>query len=634
MTQSATPRVPVDISPATRCLATEGGPSWTPQFGAWPVRECWHFRIWAPEADCVEVVLDQNRSRPLLRRPDGTFTGAWTGLRAGERYWYRVNGRGPYPDPASRAQPLGVHGPSQLVDPRNYRWRDDGWKNRAFHKAIIYELHVGTFTPEGTFAAAAQKLPILRDLGITAVELMPLADFAGCRNWGYDGVAFYAPAHVYGTPDDLRAFVDAAHALDIAVLLDVVYNHLGPDGAYHTSFAAEWLTPGGPWGAAINLRGEAGRMVSTTLIDNALYWLHEFHIDGLRLDATHALADEEERPFLRELVATLRERAPRATWIIAEDERNERRLLRPLDEGGCGLDAVWADDFHHQVRRHLTGERDGYYQDYEGTTEAIAQTIQHGWFYQGQHSAHKGASRGTPTMGAAAAQFVVCLQNHDQVGNRAFGDRLHHAIDLASWRAASVLLFIVPETPLLFMGQEWAASTPFRYFTDHADALGKAVSEGRRREFAHFTNYQDDAAAIPDPQALDTFTDSRLDWSERDQGSHQAIWRLYQDVIGLRRTSLPSPATLADCKARALDADTLVVQRHMTDAGTLVGIIRLRGAGRVTLAKPPASAVDVLLSTEDVAYALDSQPVCVSSDASTITVHFTRPGALLLRLSA
>jgi maltooligosyltrehalose trehalohydrolase len=622
MTQPTT-QMPTAISP------TKG---WQPAIGAWPDGADWRFQVWA-QARSVRLVRPDAPSRELTPRGAGIFEGRWDDFRAGQRYGYLIDGRGPYPDPASRSQPDGVFALSALVDPRSFEWTDQAWRGTDLRRAVIYELHVGTFTEEGTLAAAAARLDELARLGVTAVELMPLADFAGDRNWGYDGVALFATARPYGTPDDLRRFVDRAHGLGLAVLIDVVYNHFGPAGAFHREFHPHYFSAeSSPWGQAINLSGPGSEHVRSFFTENALMWLHEFHADGLRLDAVHAFLDGDRPPFVRELVETVRARGPaRRVILTAEDERNEARLVRPAPHEGWGLDAVWADDLHHHVRARLAGDRDGYFEDFSGTTEAIADTLEHGWHYRGQRSAHHERPRGTPTAGLSLDRFVVCLQNHDQIGNRAFGDRLHHTIDLAAWRAASVLLFVAPETPLLFMGQEWAASTPFRYFTDHEGDLGEQITIGRRREFGRFAAFRDPERmqAIPDPQAIATFERSRLDWAERAREPHASVWRLYSALAALRRGLVPEISGAASV-ARALDEHTLAVERR-TDAGLLVAVIRLgEGAGRVEVPALAARLDRVRLTTEDREFATDPQPSTVRWSPETLVVEFTRPGAVVL----
>jgi maltooligosyltrehalose trehalohydrolase len=563
------------------------------------------------------------------------------GVRRGQLYRYRVDGEGPFPDPASRFQPRGVHGPSQVVDARRFRWSDARWRGLALEALVVYELHVGTFSPEGTFDGVRKRLRHLRDLGVTAVELMPLADFAGMRNWGYDGVCLFAPARCYGTPDDLRRLVDSAHRVGLGVILDVVFNHLGPDGAYHGAFSRRYFSRRHrtPWGAAMNLDGPGAAMVRETFVENALHWAHEYHVDGLRLDATHALIDDGPRHFLAELTSRVRAGAPKRTppLLIAEDHRNLAHMLRPEAVGGWGLDAVWADDFHHQVRRAVAGDSEGYYADFSGTTADICESVQSGWFFRGQRSKHLGRRRGTDPTGIAPRRFVVCLQNHDQVGNRACGERLHHQIPAAAFRAAAVLLLCAPETPLLFMGQEWAATTPFLYFTDHEPKLGRLVTNGRRREFESFSAFTDPKvrARIPDPQAPETFLASRLDWTEIEREPHASILRLHRALLRLRRTE---PALRrADWKgveARPLDEDCLSLRRRAPGSELLV-IVRLRGAGGVAVPPPTRwRRWRLLFSTEDTRVCPDPTPAEASLSRNPPSMRFSRPGAVILKSRA
>jgi maltooligosyltrehalose trehalohydrolase len=611
--------------------------AWHPGIGAWPEDGAWCFRVWAPDAGEVELVSVDGGTRTLAPAADGYFEARCPHLQAGELYRYRLDGRGPFPDPASRSQPQGVHGPSQLVDPAMFPWTDAGWQGVALPDLVIYELHVGTFSPEGTFAGAIARLPVLTDLGVTAIELMPVASFPGARNWGYDGAALFAPDASYGGPDGLRALVDAAHGRGIAVLLDVVYNHFGPDGAYQTQFARRYVAEApGAWGHVPNLREEGHEEVRAFYVDNALHWLHEYHLDGLRLDATHAFVDAGARPFLDELVASVRAAAPRPVLLIAEDDRNERRLIEPAGRGGAGLDGVWADDIHHQVRVAVAGDRDGYYADYDGSASAIADAIGHGWFYRGAASALRGRPRGTATDGLPLAAFVACLQNHDQIGNRAFGDRLHHVVDLAAWRALSVLLLSLPETPLLFMGQEWAATSPFQYFTDHPGELGEAVDRGRRAEFARFAAFGD-GREIPAPQAESTFARSRLAWAELATEPHRSIWRLYRDAIACRRAHLIAPlAPVGSVAARAPDPDAVVVEGRGRDGCRYACVCRLRGAGPVRYRPGPLAHGPepdhwgVALSSEDALYAQDPVPVGINPRSPHVELVFGRPGAVVL----
>jgi len=621
--------------------------SWQPRLGARPGPSGTEFRVWAPSSSRVELIVDTPGSgddaRVMRAGPDGTFEATFADLGPGALYRFRVDGQGPFPDPASRFQPVGVHGPSMVIDPAAFAWSDQRWRGIPLEDLIVYELHVGTFTPAGTFAGVAERLPYLRDLGVTAVELMPLADFPGSRNWGYDGAALFAPARCYGPPDALRRLVDEAHRIGLAVLVDVVYNHVGPDGAYLNAFSPFYFTDrhSSPWGAGVNLDGERSADVRSFFIENALRWVHEYHVDGLRLDATHAIEDDGPRHFLAELTERVKASTPgREVLVVAEDSRNLARIVTPVDHGGWGLDAMWTDDLHHQLRRRLAGDADGYYQDYRGTTADIATTIRQGWFFTGQHSAFLDQARGTDPSGVPLRRCVVCLQNHDQIGNRAFGERLHHQIDLAAYRAVSALLLVAPETPLLFMGQEWAASSPFLFFTDHHAELGRLVTDGRRREFARFAAFADPAtrARIPDPQDERTFRTSRLDWHERAREPHAGTLRLYSAMLALRR-GRPALQAASPSEVFALDASTLAVRRTGPE-DTMLAVVRLEGAGSVELGPALAGMLHgdaprddagwtVVLHTEEDRFATDAAPPVLR--AGTVpAVDFARPSAILI----
>jgi maltooligosyltrehalose trehalohydrolase len=596
------------------------------------------FTVWAPERASVDLVVGTT-IRPLSREACGYWSAAFDDARPGTLYRYRLDGRDDqvFPDPASRYQPQGVHGPSQVVDATTFPWTDREWRVPRLDSIVFYELHVGTFTPEGTFRGAIERLPCLMDLGVTAIELMPVADFSGMRNWGYDGVALFAPARAYGTPDDLRALVDAAHRHGLAVFFDVVYNHLGPDGAYANAFSPHYFTDRhkSPWGKGVNLDGPHSADVRRFFIENALHWVREYHVDGLRLDATHELQDDGPTHFLAELTATVRDRTGVPVLFVAEDHRNFARMLR-AGEGGYGIDGVWADDFHHHARVHTTQERDGYYADFTGEAADLATTLRQGWFFTGQDSTYLGESRGTDPGGLSPKQFVVCIQNHDQIGNRADGARLNHQVDEATFRALSTLLLVAPQTPLLFMGQEWAASTPFLYFTDHHDELGRKITEGRREEFRSFAAFADEArhAVVPDPQAPETFERSRLRWEEMSREPHARVRRLYQRLLRARAAS-PAMRT-RDRRAfdvRALDEATLLltlVAGAQPGADDVTTVVRLSGAGSVALPDARRTWRDVVLTTEDPDVAHDARPIRVDT-AMPLTIHFERPGAIVFR---
>jgi maltooligosyltrehalose trehalohydrolase len=580
----------------------------------------------------VDLVLDDRPAepRPLSRDVDGYWQGDAGDVHAGARYRYRLDGRDDqlFPDPASRSQPDGVHGPSEVIDPSVFRWTDDDWQAPAFRDVVFYELHVGTFTPEGSYRAVIDRLPYLVQLGVTAIELMPVADFPGNRNWGYDGVAIFAPARCYGSPDDLRALVDAAHRHRLAVFLDVVYNHLGPDGAYANAFSAYYFTDAhrSPWGRGVNLDGPHSGPVRRFFIENALHWVSEYHIDGLRLDATHALQDQSLPHFLTELTSTVRQRAERPVMFVAEDHRNLARLLTPVTAGGYGLDGVWADDFHHQLRVRTAHDSQGYYSDFSGSTADLATTIRQGWFFTGQHSGYLGELRGTDPSSLSLRSMIICIQNHDQVGNRADGARLGQDIDAASYRAATTLLLLAPETPLLFMGEEWAAGSPFLFFTDHGEELGRRITEGRRNEFGAFAAFADahTRGQIPDPQDPETFRRSRLDWLEPRREPHAAHLRLHQRLLALRRGSpAVRDATRATVTVAALDDDTVAVGLACNEGDALIVVARLSSAGAVCL--PLTGDGNVVLTTEDDAFVGQPMPVTVDGSGAAAAVD-SMPG--------
>lgn len=512
------------------------------RFGAAYAPGATRFVVWADDDRQVELMLD-GELYALRPGAGGLREVSVPGIQPGARYGYRINGDGPFPDPASRSQPDGPHGLSAVVDSSAHVWRHDTFRTPPLREAVLYEMHIGAFTAEGTYRAARERLPHLRDLGVNVLEIMPLAECPGRWNWGYDGVGLYAPYHVYGPPGDLRAFVDEAHGMELAVLLDVVYNHLGPDGAYHGLYSSRYRSSRRqtPWGDGMNFDGDGSANMRAFFIESALHWLEEYHVDGFRLDAVHAIADDSAPHFLEELTAAVHAARPGAL-VMAEDNRNEARLVRPRGQG-YGLDAVWADDFHHHVRRRLAGDRHGYFAAYSGELDAIARTLRDGWFYCGQPTPAGGKPRGASSEGIPRERMVICLQNHDQTGNRALGERLHHQIHPEQWLAASAVLLLAPETPLLFMGQEWAAGSPFLYFTDHHGELGRAVSEGRRQEFAAFPAFSrpDANALIPDPQAGETFFRSKLNWEEVDANGHRECLSWYRELLAFRKTRTTPP---------------------------------------------------------------------------------------------
>jgi malto-oligosyltrehalose trehalohydrolase len=538
------------------------------------------FRLWAPSQARASVIVD-GAEHALEPRADGWFARTLPNARAGSRYAFAFPGVGfRVPDPASRFQPDGVHAPSAVVDPRAYAWRETAWLGRPFHEIVLYELHVGTFTPGGTYASAAERLDDLVRLGVTAVELMPLAQPAGGRNWGYDGVLPFAPQRAYGTPDELKALIDAAHARGLCVFLDAVYNHFGPEGNYLHAYADPFFTERHhtPWGSAINVDGERSATVRDFFVQNALYWLREYRFDGLRLDAVHEIRDDSPRPFLEELAARARAgvEPDRHVHLVLENDANQARLLRSYD-------AQWNDDAHHAFHVLLTGERDGYYRDYaREPARLLGRALAEGFAYQGEASEHRGgAPRGEPSASLPATAFVDFLQNHDQIGNRALGERITMLANEDAVRAATAVLLLAPAIPLLFMGQEWAASTPFLFFSDFGEELGRAVTEGRRREFAAWPAFSDPAtrARIPDPQDPRTLRASALRWEERAEPPHAALLAFHRELLALRAAVIvPRLASGAHGEDHELLAETaLRVRWRFGDGARLTLIANLGG---------------------------------------------------------
>jgi maltooligosyltrehalose trehalohydrolase len=502
------------------------------------------FRVWAPAAQAVEFVTGEQGAgrRTEMQRDNG---GWWRvevkDAEASGGYRYAIDGKGPFPDPRSRWQPGGVHGPSHLVDafPAGAP-AATAFRAKPLREALIYELHVGTFTPPGTYRAAIERLQYLVDLGVTHIELMPLATFPGRHGWGYDGVDLYAPLPAYGTPAELRRFIEECHGRGLAVLLDVVYNHLGPDGNYLGCYGPYFTDRvKTPWGEAINYDGPQSDEVRQFVIDNALMWLCDYGFDGLRLDAVHAIFSFEAIHILEDLAAAVRQRGRelnRNFVLIAESDLNDPKLVYRALRGGYGLDAHWSDDFHHALHRFFTGESTGYYSDFQGLKD-VATALRDGYVYQGQYSSFRRRRHGRPPAGVGADQLVVCAQNHDQIGNRARGERLSMLLDVPRLKAVAALTILSPFVPMLFQGEEWGARTPFLYFTDHQDPnLGHAVTEGRIREFSSFQWVGD----VPDPQAVETFQRSKIDWGEPGRSPHADILDWHRRLIALRAArSLP-----------------------------------------------------------------------------------------------
>ena len=530
-------------------------------------------RVWAPKARQVDVDLTGPSGRQsgehAKPRPMAPASGGWWSLdspdvKPGVDYAFRLDEGDPLPDPRSPWQPEGVHGPSRVVDHAAFKWTDREWRGMHLPSAVLYELHIGTFSAEGTFDGAIRRLDHLVDLGITAVEVMPVAEFSGERNWGYDGVDLYAPHHAYGGPTGFKRFVDTCHRRGLGVVLDVVYNHLGPEGnhlprfgPYFTDFYAT------PWGSAVNFDQRGSHEVRRFMIDSALTWLRDYHLDGLRLDAVHALIDTSAVHVLEQLSVEVEELAAevgRPLHLIAESDLNDPRIIRGREVGGHGLHAQWSDDLHHALHALLTGETNGYYEDF-GSLDDVADALEEAWIYAGRYSRHRDRVHGRPHGGLPGWKFLAYLQNHDQVGNRAIGDRISHDVSLARVKVGAALYLLSPFLPMVFQGEEWAASTPFQYFTGHEDReLGRAVAQGRRSEFASFGWTADE---VPDPQDPATFERSKLQWKELKRQPHADVLEWYQSLIHLRRAT----PDLADGRLDLVrvhaddDACTLIVER-------------------------------------------------------------------------
>jgi maltooligosyltrehalose trehalohydrolase len=540
------------------------------------------FRVWAPGRTVEVHILSPTgeagtgAERVVALEPldRGYHEGVIDGVSPGALYRYRLDGGVERPDPASRAQPQGVHGPSQVVDERAFPWTDEGWTGLPLESYACYELHVGTFTPDGTLEAAIDRLDDLVRLGVTAVEPMPVAPFPGDRNWGYDGVYPFAVHSAYGGPAGLRRFVDACHRRGLAVVLDVVYNHLGPEGnylgAFGPYFTERYLTP---WGAAINFDDAWSDEVRGFFIENALHWITAFHIDALRLDAVHAIVDQSARPFLQELAEAVHARGTRLgrrVHVIAESNLNDPRLLRQPERGGYGLDAQWSDDFHHSLHALLTGERAGYYRDF-GTLRDLEKAFREGFVLSGGYSVYRRRRHGAPSVDIPATRLVVCAQNHDQVGNRPHGERLTRLVSFEALKLAAGTLLLAPFVPLLFMGEEYGETAPFLYFTSHTDPdLAEAVRRGRREEHAARAAAEEGEGReeIPDPQGEETFRRSRLDWALRREGRHRTLLALYTELLRLRK-AVPALASLSKdtMEVHGREAERVLVLRRWTVDG-------------------------------------------------------------------
>ena len=563
----------------TKTAATEKrlGVTYVPSSGA-------EFLVWAPNSRSlgIRVVGRKDKYVPMEPLERGYHYALLEDLCPGDRYLFRLEDGRELPDPASRFQPESVHGPSQIVDVVSFPWTDQGWRAKPLEESVFYELHVGTYTPEGSYESIIPHLAELYDLGVTAIELMPVAQYPGGRNWGYDGVFPFAPQNSYGDPNSLRRLVNAAHGVGLSVALDVVYNHLGPEGNYLSAFGPYFTDRyRTPWGEAINFDAAGSDEVRRFFIENALYWLEDFHFDALRLDAIHGIFDFGARHFLAELtseVTSLSQGLGRPLYLIAESDLNDSRILHEHNDGGYGIDAQWSDDFHHAVHTLLTREKTGYYADFGGIAP-LAATLRNGWYYSGQYSNYRRRSHGNSPRGIACSRFVVCNQNHDQVGNRAAGQRLASLVDFEASKLAAGITLLSPFTPLLFMGEEYGETAPFQYFTSHGDpGLVEAVRKGRREEFAAF-GWQD---IVPDPQDEATFDRSHLDHSLKAKEPHRTLLSFYQQLLRIRREHrIGFPASWS---VHEFPSDGILILREH-DSGTFVMLFNF-SESHVTVHRP------------------------------------------------
>jgi maltooligosyltrehalose trehalohydrolase len=574
------------------------------------------FVVWAPAHRKVELVLEEpTDTLPMASGGDGYFALLTSRAHPGARYWFRVDGEGPFPDPASRFQPDGPYGPSEVIDPGAYAWADAEWPGADLRGQVLYELHPGTFTREGTWTAAQRELPRLSQLGASLIEMMPVADFAGSFGWGYDGVDLFAPSRLYGRPDDLRRFVDAAHALGLGVILDVVYNHLGPEGNYLRHFSPDYFTDRyvNEWGDAINFDGDSSAGVRQFFIGNAGYWIDEFHFDGLRLDATQQIFDSSPEHVLAAIARRVRDAAAgRRTVIVAENEPQLAALARPLDRGGYGLDALWNDDFHHSAHVALTGRCEAYYSDYRGTAQELVSTMKRGFLYQGQRSGWQRKRRGTPAAGLPPAAFVHYLQNHDQVANSIDGKRIHQLTAPGLHRALTAVLLLGPQTPLLFQGQELGVQSPFLYFADHPRPLSAQIREGRRKFLSQFPGVATPrgAARLQDPADRAAFESCKLD----PQAGSAEVQALHRDLLRLRRDDPVFAAQGRSGIDGAVLSDRAFAIRWFDARGDRLLIVnlghrqRLDAAPEPLLAPPAGAAWRTLWSSEEPRYGGSGTP--------------------------
>lgn len=588
-----------------------------------------HFRLWAPKCLHVDVIgeervsanrYNQISSFEMNTESDGYFSALVPGFSEGSCYRFRLDGRKDlHPDPASRFQPDGPHGTSQVIDPSKYKWQDSGWKGIRPENAVIYELHIGTFTQEGTYRSAAEKIADLAELGITVIEIMPVSEFPGSFGWGYDGVDLFAPTRLYGHPDDLRHFVDTAHSHGTAVILDVVYNHLGPDGNYLREFSPWYFTKkyDNEWGDAINYDGKNSHGVRDFFAANAHYWIDEFHMDGLRLDATQQIYDSSPEHILKVITRSAKEAARgRNIYIVAENEPQHSKLIRPPAEAGYGMDALWNDDFHHTLHVALTGHSEAYYTDYKGTPQEFISALKYGFLYQGQLYKWQKQRRGTPALDLQPVSFINYFENHDQVANSARGLHMHFLTSPGRYRAAAALLLLTPSTPMLFQGQEFASSRPFLYFADHNPELARLVKEGRCGFLSQFPSIatEETQRMLADPSDTATFTSCKLDHSEKEKNSD--VYSLYRDLLMLRRNDpvLRSARIRHSFDGAVLGSEAFVIRFFGSDCSDRLLIINfgadlhLSPSPEPLLAPPEGAKWTILWSSENVKYGGSGMP--------------------------
>jgi maltooligosyltrehalose trehalohydrolase len=594
-----------------------------------------HFRVWAPRRKRIEVMLGSGPESAAAYNIEqenlGYFSGLIPAAAPGMLYRYRLDGEAVCPDPASRFQPEGPHGPSQIIDPQDYDWNDHEWRGIQLPGQVIYEMHIGTFTPQGSWEAAARELETLAKSGITVLEIMPVADFTGSFGWGYDGVNLYAPTRLYGTPNSFRRFVDRAHKAGLAVILDVVYNHFGPDGAYFTEFSDDYFTDRyeNEWGRPINFDGDNAAPVREFIIANAGYWIDEFHLDGLRLDATQQIFDASPTHVLTELTRRAREAAGmRKILIVAENEPQDVKLIRSTEEGGYGMDALWNDDFHHTAVVATTGRNEAYYTDYHGTPQELVSAVKWGYLYQGQRYSWQKQRRGTPTRGIAPPAFINFIQNHDQIANSGLGLRLHCMTSPGRYRAITALMLLAPGTPMLFQGQEFASSSPFLFFADHPRKLAAAVHQGRAEFMTQFRSMatREMQQILPRPDDRRNFERCKLDFTERER--HAEAYALHSDLLRLRKED----GAFSSQRAGAFDGAVLAPEAFLIrffnqesgDRLLLVNLgrdLHLNAAPEPLLAPPENRRWEILWSSENRRYGGTGAPAVETSEGWEIPGH-------------